>query len=134
MAIAGVITPVITITLTLPNTRVDGTTLNLSDIASATILRDSGSGPVAQPVINGPFNSESVVTTDASPASGTDIYSFFVTDTAGTVGVTSAPVSVTVTGSTPLAQPAAGTLTAVAAAPGTDPVITPVTAQAKPNA
>jgi hypothetical protein len=112
--IAGTNTAIITITLTLPTTRNDGTALSLGEIASATLLRDSGSGPspLGSPSI-GPFSGPTVTITDASPATGTDTYSFFVTDTAGTQGDTSAPASVTVEGVTPLAPPAAGTLTAV---------------------
>ena len=128
--IAGANTPTITITLTFPTTRNDGTDLALSEIQSATLLRDSGSGatPLGSPSI-GPFSGPTLTLTDSSPASGTDTYSFFVTDTAGTPGDTSAPVSVTIEGQTPLAPPAAGTLTAVAnAAPVTTPAPEPVPA------
>ena len=118
MAIAGSNVPVIQVTLTLPSARVDGTALALTEIASATILRDSGAGPAPLgSVISGPFSSSTVLASDTSPATGSDIYSFYVTDTAGTQGVTSTPVTVTVAGATPLAAPAAGTLTAVAQSP-----------------
>jgi hypothetical protein len=119
MAIAGTNTPVIALTITLPTTRIDGTAAPLSQIASVTILRDSGSGPVALgSVIAGPFSGPTVSSTDAAPATGTDTYSFFATDTAGTQGVTSAPVSVTVAGQAPLAQLSAGSMTAVSSATG----------------
>jgi hypothetical protein len=114
MAIAGSNTPVITLTLTLPTTRNDGTALALTEIQSATILRDTGSGPASLQVLPGPFSGATAVATDASPASGADTYSFFVTDTAGTQGDTSLPVSITVSGAPVLAPPSAGTLTAVA--------------------
>ena len=124
MAIAGSNVPVIQVTLTLPSARVDGTALALTEIASATILRDSGAGPAPLgSVISGPFSSSTVLASDTSPATGSDIYSFYVTDTAGTQGVTSTPVTVTVAGATPLAAPAAGTLTAVAQGPVAVPVV-----------
>lgn len=128
MAIAGSNVPVITLTITLPTTRVDGTAAPLSQIGSVTILRDSGSGPVPLgSIINGPFSGPTVTSNDAAPATGTDTYSFFATDTAGVQGVTSAPVSVTVAGAPPLAQLSAGSMTAVssASAPtGVPPTIT----------
>jgi hypothetical protein len=113
-SIAGSNVPVIALTATLPTTRVDGTAAALSEIASITFLRDSGSGPspLGSPVA-GPFSGPTVSASDASPATGTDTYSFFATDTAGTQGVTSPPVSVTVAGAQPLAQLSAGTMTAV---------------------
>src|ERR1017187_9675751 len=115
MAIAGSNVPVITLTITLPTTRIDGTAAPLSQIQSVTVLRDSGSGPVALgSVIAGPFSGATVSASDASPATGTDTYSFFATDTAGLAGVTSPPVSVTVAGAPALAQLSAGTMTAVA--------------------
>jgi hypothetical protein len=103
--------------LTLPTTRVDGTALALTQIQSATILRDPGTGPVILTTLAGPFSGATALFTDVSPATGSDIYSFYVTDTAGTVGVTSLPVTVTVVGTPVLAQPSAGTLTAVAVPP-----------------
>lgn len=117
MAIAGVTLPVVDITLTLPTQRKDGTDLNLNEIQSATLLRDSGTGPGTLTVLNGPFNGATAVFTDLTPTSGSDVYSFFVTDTAGTQGDTSAPVTVVVEGQVTLAPPAAGTLTATARAP-----------------
>jgi hypothetical protein len=117
--IAGVTLPIVDITVTLPTTRVDGTSLANSEIQSATILRDPGTGVSTLTVLNGPFNGATAVFADVSPATGSDIYSFFVTDTAGTQGVTSPSVTVTVAGQIPLAQPSAGTLTAVARAPDT---------------
>jgi hypothetical protein len=120
MALAGVNVPVIALTITLPTTRIDGTAAPLSQIQSVTVLRDSGSGPVALgSVIAGPFSGATVSASDASPATGTDTYSFFATDTAGLAGVTSPPVSVTVAGAQPLAQLSAGTMTAVSSAGGT---------------
>jgi len=115
--IAGVTLPVVDITLTLPTERKDGTALNLNEIQSATILRDPGTGVATLTTLNGPFNGSTATFTDVAPASGSDVYSFFVTDTAGTQGDTSAPVSVTVVGQQSLAPPAAGTLTAVARQP-----------------
>ena len=115
--IAGVTLPVVDLTLTLPTTRVDGTALALTEIQSATVLRDPGTGVATLTVLNGPFNGATATFADVSPATGSDVYSFFVTDTAGTQGVASPPVTVKVTGSPVLAQPAAGTLTAVARAP-----------------
>lgn len=115
--IAGVTLPIVDITVTLPTTRVDGTDLDKSEIQSATILRDPGTGVATLTVLNGPFNGATAVFADVSPATGNDIYSFFVTDTAGTQGVTSPSVTVTVAGQPPLAQPSAGTLTAVARQP-----------------
>jgi hypothetical protein len=137
MAIAGSNVPVITLTITLPTTRVDGTAAPLSQIGSVTILRDSGSGPVPLgSVINGPFSGPTVGSTDAAPATGTDTYSFFATDTTGTQGVTSAPVSVTVAGAPPLAQLSAGSMTAVSSAAGgtTPPAGVPPTITTQPQA
>jgi hypothetical protein len=120
MALAGVNTPVIALTITLPTTRIDGTAAPLTQIQSVSILRDSGTGAVPLgSVIVGPFSGPTVSATDASPATGTDTYSFFATDTAGLAGVTSPPVSVTVAGAPPLAQLSAGTMTAVAGGTGT---------------
>jgi hypothetical protein len=116
-SIPGVLLPIIDLTLTLPTTRVDGTALALTQIQSATILRDPGTGPVILTTLAGPFSGATALFTDVSPATGSDIYSFYVTDTAGTVGVTSLPVTVTVVGTPVLAQPSAGTLTAVAVPP-----------------
>ncbi len=115
--IAGVTLPIVDITVTLPTTRVDGTELANSEIQSVTILRDPGTGVATLTVLPGPFNGATALFSDVAPATGSDIYSFYVTDTAGTQGVTSPSVTVTVAGQTPLAQPAAGTLTAVARAP-----------------
>ena len=117
MAISGVTLPTVDLTLTLPTTRTDGTALALTEIQSATILRDPGSGPTTLQVMPGPFSGATATFADVSPATGTDVYSFFVTDTAGTVGLTSLPVTVTVVGVTPLAPPSAGTLTAIAVPP-----------------
>jgi hypothetical protein len=126
MAISGVTLPTVDLTLTLPTTRTDGTALALTEIQSATILRDPGTGPATLQVMPGPFSGATATFADVSPATGTDVYSFFVTDTAGTQGVTSPSVSVTVVGVTPLAQPSAGTLTAIAVPPaGAAPVATP---------
>jgi hypothetical protein len=115
--IAGVTLPIVDLTLTLPTSRVDGTALALTEIQSATILRDPGTGVATLTVLNGPFSGATATFTDISPATGSDVYSFFVTDTAGTQGVTSPPVTVKVAGTPTLAQPAAGTLTAVAQIP-----------------
>lgn len=124
-SIAGVIVPTVGIVLTLPTTRQDGTSADPSEIQSATILRDPGTGPATLTVLPGPFSAATATYTDAAPATGSDIYSFFCTDTFGTQGATSVPVSVSITGVTVPAALAAGTLTATAnvSAP-------PVTAQA----
>jgi len=121
LAITGQNTGSVDLTLTLPTTRTDGTTANVSEIQSATILRDTGSGPANLTTINGPFTDPTVTFSDGAPASGADIYSFFCTDTAGTQGLTSLPISVTIAGAPPLAQLAAGTLTAVQNIPGVAP-------------
>lgn len=117
MTIAGVTLPVVDITITLPTLRKDGTDLALSEIQSATILRDPGTGIATLTTLNGPFNGATATFTDVSPATGSDVYSFYVTDTAGTQGDTSVPVSITVVGQTVLSPPAAGTLSAVARQP-----------------
>ena len=114
MAIAGVTLTTVDIELTFPTVRKDGTNLDVSEIQSATILRDSGGGPSELTVLAGPFSGATAKFSDISPATGSDIYSFFVTDTAGTVGDTSLSVTVTIVGVPVLAAPAAGTLTAVA--------------------
>lgn len=119
MTIKGVALPTIDLTLPLPTTRKDGTELPVSEIQSVTVLRDSGTGPAEISVLKGPFNGDTANCTDPSPTAGSDIYSYFVTDTAGTKGDTSLPVSITVTGEKPLSPPAAGTLKAVAKAPAT---------------
>lgn len=117
MSITGVILPTIDLTITLPTTRKDGGPLKSSEIQSATLLRDSGQGPVAISTLNGPFSGETVTFSDVSPSTAADTYSFFVTDTAGTQGPMSLAVAVTVTGKAAVAPPAAGTLTAVAKPP-----------------
>jgi hypothetical protein len=115
-SIVGVTLSTVDIVVTLPTTRVDGTDLANSEIQSVTILRDPGTGVGTLTTLNGPFNGATALFSDVSPATGSDVYSFFVTDTAGTQGVTSPSVTVTIEGQTPLAQPAAGTLTAIARA------------------
>jgi hypothetical protein len=133
--IAGTTLQSVLITLTLPTTRTDGTAAALSEIASSTILRDPGTGPATLTVINGPYASGTVTYTDASPATGSDIYSFYCTDTAGTQGQTSPPVSVAINGATPLAPLSAGTLTAVAQSPaGSGVSVTPATVSLAPSA
>jgi hypothetical protein len=111
--IVGVILPVIDLVLTLPTTRKDGSALTPAEIQSVTVLRDAGAGPLPLQVLAGPFNGATALFSDAAPATGNDLYSFFITDTAGTQSDTSVPVMVTVEGKR-LAMPGAGTLTAVA--------------------
>lgn len=127
--IAGVTLPVVDLTLTLPTTRVDGTALANTQIQSVTILRDPATGtPATLTTLTGPFSGATALFTDVSPATGSDVYSFFVTDTAGTQGLTSPPVTVTIAGAPQLAAPAAGTLSAVARVPDvTGGTPTPVT-------
>lgn len=117
MTILGVTLPVIDLTVTLPTTRVDGTAAAVNEIQSVTILRDPGTGAATLTVLPGPFSAATATFSDVSPATGSDIYSFFATDTAGTKGVTSLPVTVTVTGVPVLAQLSAGTITAVSQTP-----------------
>jgi hypothetical protein len=121
-SIVGVAVVAIDLVLTLPTTRKDGTKLGANEIQSVTVMRDSGTGAVELKVLPGPFNGATALYTDASPATGNDIYSFFVTDTAGTRSDTSAPVMVTVSGAKLLAAPAVSTLTAIAKTEKTDNV------------
>jgi hypothetical protein len=125
MSITGVVLPIIDLTLTLPTTRNDGSALAVTEIQSATILRDPGTGAVTLTVLPGPFSGATAIFADVQPATGTDIYSFFVTDTNGKQGDTSLPVSVTVTGVPAAAPPSAGTLTAIARVGATAPVVPP---------
>jgi hypothetical protein len=119
-AIVGTQLPSVDLTITLPTTRVDGSAATPAEIQSATILRDAGDGqgPVPLTTVSGPFGGPTATFTDVQPATGTDIYSFFCTDTAGTVGLTSLPVTVSVSGAAK-AQLSAGTITAVAQGSGT---------------
>jgi hypothetical protein len=90
----------VALTITLPTTRGGVADPNApGDIASLTILRDPGTGPVVLTTIAGPFTGPTVSYTDASPATGSDAYSAFVTDTQvpPVQGATSAPVSVSIT-------------------------------------
>lgn len=108
----------VVLTATLPTTRKGGGALAPSEIASVTFLRDTGSGgpgPIAS--VKGPFT-DTVAFTDAAPVIGTSSYLFFVTDTNGLQGETSAPATVTVAQPAPPPPPpdqtpSAGTLTAV---------------------
>lgn len=101
---------------TLPTTRVSGKALALTEIASLTILRDigDGNGPTLLQTIAGPFTAPTVNATDPAPATGNDIYSFYVVDSAGLQGDTSPGVTVAVAAPPPPPPdvPAAGTLTA----------------------
>lgn len=117
MSIAGVSLPIVELTIPLPKVRKDGTELALGDIQSITILRDAAT----LTTLPGPFSGDTVNFTDPSPATGTDLYSYFATDTAGLAGERSAPVAITVTGLPPKSPPAAGTLKAVAKAAPSDP-------------
>jgi len=110
--IHGVYLPVIDFVLTLPTARKDGTVFKLADIHSVTMMRDAGLGPIVIKEFTGPFHDATVPFSDTSPVSGNDIYSFFVTDTAGTKSDASKPVTVSVEGNRASA-PKAGTMTAV---------------------
>jgi hypothetical protein len=103
----------VALTITLPTTRSDGSAAALTDIASVTILRDPGTGPVPLTTLAGPFTSPTVTYTDASPATGSDAYSAFCTDMQSppVQGATSAPVSVSIVAA--LAPLSAPTVTAV---------------------
>ena len=122
LAIAGTQLPTVDLTITFPTTRTDGSELAVGQIQSATILRDSGPGAATLTILNGPFSSGTATFADVSPLTGSDVYSFYVTDTAGTQGITSPPVTVSVVGQAPLAAPAAGTLTATATYPNSTPL------------
>jgi hypothetical protein len=116
MSIAGVYAPIIDLAITLPTARSDGTSLALSEIESVTILRDSGGVPQELKVLSGPFTGP-IRYSDTAPVPGEEAYSFYVTDTAGVRGKTSA--AVVVKAATPVkAPPKEGTLTAVAKASG----------------
>jgi hypothetical protein len=107
MSIQGVVLPAVDLTITLPKTRKDGSELALSDIKSVTILRNSADWKV----LEGQF-SATVNVADLAPATGSDTYSFYVTDTAGVRSDVSPAATVTV--GEPLKAPAStGTLTAV---------------------
>ncbi len=110
MSIAGKSLPIVDLSIPLPTVRKDGSDLALAEIQSITILRDAAT----LSVIAGPFQSATVTFTDASPATGDDLYSYFATDTGGVQGETSAPVSITITGEKPKAPPAASLMKAVA--------------------
>src|ERR1700735_2201648 len=135
-SIQGVALGTVTLTITLPTARQDGTAAQPSEVQSITILRDPGTGPATLATIaNGtpaPFGA-TVSYVDQSPVTGTDAYSAFCTDTAGTQGATSLAVSVSVAGQT-LAPLLAPTLTAsnTGVAP-TGEVITPSTVTLAPG-
>jgi len=129
-AIVGTVLSSVTVTLGLPSTRVDGSTAQLSEILSYTILRDPGTGPVPLTVQTGPFTAQSQSFVDPSPATGSDIYSFYATDSSGQNGVTSAGATVTIAAPS-LAQLSAGTISAALTSSGTPPTtltISPTTA------
>jgi hypothetical protein len=107
MAISGVNVPVIDLTITLPKTRTDNTALADSDIESVTVLRNS----TELQTIPTPKGA-TVHLSDSAPSTGTDTYSFYVTDTAGVRSAVSPVASVSVSAQPPKAPPASGSLTA----------------------
>lgn len=101
------------VTITLPITRTDGSSLALTDIASVVLSKAVGTGPqVVVDTVDAPFASGTVEFTDTSPDAGdTDNYSCVVTDTEGNNSAVGT-ASVTIPPSQ-LAPPNAPTLTAV---------------------
>jgi hypothetical protein len=102
-----------TVTITLPTTRTDGSPLALTDIATVTLSKASGSSPAAVvDTVQGPFTAPTVTYTDSSPDFGaTDTYSATVTDAEGNV---SAPGTASVViPPSQLAAPSAPTVAAV---------------------
>jgi len=136
-SIQGVALGTVTLTITLPSTRTDGTTNQLSEIQSLSILRNTGAGPASLVVLTNvaptPFTA-SMTYVDSSPVTGSDAYSAFCTDTAGTAGATSLPVSISVAGQTlaPLSAPVMTASNTGGAASGE--VITPATVTLAPGA
>jgi hypothetical protein len=111
--ITGKSLPPVDIAVSLPTQRQDGTPLPLAEIQSVTILRSAGGGEATVlKVLPGPFSSETVMYTDVSASGGTDIYSFYATDTQGVEGEKSLAKAVIVTGELKKVAPAAGTLAA----------------------
>jgi hypothetical protein len=117
------------LTMMLPSTRADNTVLLLADIASVTVSRDSGAGPLELAVLPGPFTEQTVLYTDTASVTDADAYSFFVTDKDGIVGAESEPAVMVVPPEivppAALPPPKAGTLTAVAAAVVAAPAVAP---------
>ena len=101
----------VVLTITLPTTRSDASAATPADVASITVNRDVGAGPVLLTTIAGPFTALTATFNDASPVAGSDSYTAFCTDQAGTVGETSSSATVSITA--PLAALSAPTITAV---------------------
>jgi len=103
----------VAVTITLPTTRVDGSALALSEIASVVLSKAVGSSAaVVVDNVAGPFTDPTVTYTDANPDFGqVDNYSAVVTDVEGNTSA-AGTASVTIPPSQ-LAAPSAPTLTAV---------------------
>ena len=114
--------PTIDLSITLPKTRKDGSSLAASDIASVTILRNSAEWKTLESPLATPL-----VASDMYPATELDTYSFYVTDTAGVRSDVSPIVKVAVSAEPPKAPPSSGTITAVVkgSAPAPKPVVDP---------
>jgi hypothetical protein len=127
MVSLGTPVPTIDLTLTLPKTRKDGSTMAASDIESVTILRNS----VDWKTISGPFSGP-IKISDSYPATELDTYSFYATDAAGVRSEISAPAKVVLATEPLKAAPSVGTLTAIVqgSAPAPKPLVEPVVAPA----
>lgn len=77
----------VSVSIVLPSTRTDGSSLALGDIASYAVNKAAGSAPAAVlQNVSGPFTAASQSFTDTSPDAGqTDNYSVTVTDVEGNV-------------------------------------------------
>lgn len=102
----------VTVAITLPSTRVDGSALALTDIASYTVSKSAGSGASAVlATAAGPFSAAAQTYIDTAPDFGqTDNYSVTVTDVEGNVSA-AGTASVAIPPSA-LAAPSAPTVTA----------------------
>jgi hypothetical protein len=102
----------VTVTITLPTTRTDGTALSLSEIASVVLSKSAGTGAASVVDTVASPTSPQVNFTDASPDFGqTDNYSCVVTDVEGNSSA-AGTASVAVPPSA-LAAPSAPTVSAV---------------------
>lgn len=99
------------VSIGLPSTRTDGTTLALTDIASYTVSKAAGAAATVLQTVPGPFTSATQSFTDTAPDFGqTDNYSVTVTDVEGNVSA-AGTASVSVPASQ-LAPPSAPTVSA----------------------
>ncbi len=99
------------VTIVLPTTRVDGSALALTEIASVVLTKAAGSNPAAVVDTIASPTTASVTYTDSSPDFGqTDNYSATVTDVEGNVSA-AGMTSIAIPPST-VAAPSAPTLTA----------------------